>query len=90
VRTQRAHVVWTKEELTHHLLALVLAAVLVWYALVVPANASAKRVAGQTPDDAEHGGEVRCKDSAFDKGVSTEEAVVPVDELDWPEYIYTD
>jgi hypothetical protein len=90
---RRALRVLTKEELRRQLLALILAAVLVWYTFVVPASAPAKQVAGRTPDDGEYGDEVRRSDSGFDGDGSTETALVSnasVDELDWPEYIYVD
>ena len=48
-----------KEELTRRLLALVLAAVLVWYTVVIPANASARSSAAPAPDDEGRDGEVR-------------------------------
>jgi hypothetical protein len=69
------------EELRRQLLALVLAFVLVWYTLVVPAGAAAPR--RFEPDDQGHDGEVRGVGPSSVKGES------PADEdLDWPEYIY--
>jgi len=76
---RRAPRVLTREELTRHLLALVLAAVLAWYTFVVPSNAHANVARTRSDDDAENGGEVRFNSSE-----------VAVDELDWPEYIYLD
>jgi hypothetical protein len=70
-----------REELRRQLLALVLAFVLVWYTLVVPAGAATPR--RFEPDDDGHDGEVR--------GVTPRAAksdAQPVEELDWPEYIY--
>ena len=96
----------TKEELKRHFLALVLAAVLVWYtALVVPAHA--KTFAARTHDDEERDGEVRgpggvaSSDSRADSTDTTgvwfafgpmraESARESVEDLDWPEYIFTD
>jgi hypothetical protein len=70
-----------REELRWQLLALVLACVLVWYTLVVPAgSASPRRIA---PDDEGHDGEVRGV-----KPQSVQPDAQPVEELDWPEYIY--
>ena len=73
----------TGEELRRQLLALVLALVLVWYTLVVPANAAAR---SYVAPDGEEDGEVRGVGGA----VKAEEKVEPelVEELDWPEYIY--
>jgi len=48
-----------REELTRRLLALVLAAVLVWYTVVIPAGAGAKSSAAPAPDDEGRDGEVR-------------------------------
>jgi hypothetical protein len=47
------------EELRRRLLALVLAAVLIWYTVVVPAGAYAKGSAPRAPDDEGRDGEVR-------------------------------
>jgi len=69
------------EELRRQLLALVLAFVLVWYTLVVPAGAAGPR--RFEPDDEGHDGEVRGVTPPPVKGDSR-----PVEELDWPEYIY--
>ena len=69
------------EELRRQLLALVLACVLVWYTLVVPAGAvSARRF---EPDDEERDGEVR-----GDRPPRCGGAVQAAEDLDWPEYIY--
>ena len=109
----RAPSVLTKEELTRHLLSLVLAAVLVWYtALAVPARA--KTFAAQTPDDEGRDGEVRgrvggassdslvnqtadASDQTADASewfafgpTHAESARESVEDLDWPEYIFTD
>jgi hypothetical protein len=70
-----------REELRRQLLALVLACVLVWYTLVVPAGAASPRRI--SPDDEGHDGEVRGV-----KPQSVQPDVQPVEELDWPEYIY--
>jgi hypothetical protein len=72
------------EELRRQLLALVLAAVLVWYTLVsVPAGSSGS----PTPDDEGDDGEVR--DAGF--APPTEKPRPrPAEDLDWPEYIYPD
>lgn len=47
------------EELRRRLLALVLAAVLVWYTVVVPSGAPARSRAARVPDDEGRDGEVR-------------------------------
>ena len=70
-----------REELRRQLLALVLAFVLVWYTLVVPAGAASPR--RYEPDDEGHDGEVRGVKPQTNKSDSR-----PVEELDWPEYIY--
>jgi hypothetical protein len=49
----------SREELTRRLLALVLAAVLVWYTVVVPSGGPARSRAARTPDDEGRDGEVR-------------------------------
>jgi hypothetical protein len=81
----------TSEELRARLMALVLTAVLVWYTLVVPPYAPAPRRAGLLPEDEGADGEVR---SAFKSRSmmkpATKESDVPVEELDWPEYIGLD
>jgi hypothetical protein len=69
----------TRDELRRQLLALVLAAVLVWYTFLVPANASARSYNRMPSDDEGCDGEVR--------GVGTH-AEKSADELDWPEFIY--
>ena len=70
-----------REELRRQLLALVLACVLVWYTLVVPAGAAAPR--RFEPDDEGHDGEVRgATPPALKNGRRSAE------DLDWPEYIY--
>ena len=70
-----------REELRRQLLALVLAFVLVWYTLVVPAGTfSPSRPAY---DDEGDEGEVR---GVKPPGVKTDSP--PVEDLDWPEYIY--
>ena len=70
-----------REELRRQLLALVLAFVLVWYTLVVPAGAAGPR--RFEPDDGEQDGEVRgVKPRAVKSDSQTAE------DLDWPEYIY--
>ena len=95
-----------KEELKRHLLALVLAAVLVWYtALVVPAHS--KTFVALKPDDEGRDGEVReprVGASAYQRADSTdttnewfafgpttaESARGSVEDMDWPEYICLD
>jgi hypothetical protein len=70
-----------REELRRQLLALVLALVLVWYTLVVPAGTfSSSR---PVYDDEGDGGEVR---GVKPRAVKSDSR--PVEELDWPEYIY--
>jgi hypothetical protein len=86
------------EELRRQLLALVLAAVLAWYTFVVPAHAPARRRAPRTPEGGGRDGEVRGRagrppefektSRASDAGRGEEESAdLPVEELDWPEYI---
>jgi hypothetical protein len=70
-----------REELRRQLLALVLAFVLVWYTLVVPAGSASPR--RFEPDDEGHDGEVRGV-----KPQSVKSDAKPVEDLDWPEYIY--
>ena len=70
-----------REELRRQLLALVLAFVLVWYTLVVPAGAATPR--RFEPDDEGHDGEERSVKPPPVKNSSR-----PVEDLDWPEYIY--
>jgi hypothetical protein len=70
-----------REELRRQLLALVLAFVLVWYTLVVPAGAASPR--RFEPDDEGHDGEVRGVNPRPARGDSQ-----PAEDLDWPEYIY--
>ena len=70
-----------REELRRQLLALVLALVLVWYTLVVPAGAAGPRRV--SPDDEGHDGEVR---GVTPQPVKTDSQ--SVEDLDWPEYIY--
>jgi hypothetical protein len=72
----------TREELRRQLLALVLAAVLVWYTLVVPANTSARSYVGLSPEDEALDGEVRGVGARVERDEPT-----LVDELDWPEFI---
>jgi hypothetical protein len=69
------------EELRRQLLALILACVLVWYTLVVPAGAASPR--RFEPDDEGHDGEVR---GVRPSGLKSESPAV--EDLDWPEYIY--
>ena len=70
-----------REEVRRQLLALVLAFVLVWYTLVVPAGAAPPR--RFEPDDEGHDGEVR---GVTPPAVKNDPR--PVEDLDWPEYIY--
>ena len=69
------------DELRRQLLALVLAFVLVWYTLVVPAGAASPR--RFEPEDEGHDGEVRGVKPRPVKGDAR-----PAEDLDWPEYIY--
>jgi hypothetical protein len=48
-----------RDELRRRLLALVLAAVLVWYTVVVPSGAPARASAARVPEDGGQDGEVR-------------------------------
>ena len=77
----------TSDELKRHLLALILAAVLVWYtALAVPSRART-----YTTRSLEGDGEVREDGaaSAFGEAEAVNaNAGAQVEELDWPEYIY--
>jgi hypothetical protein len=70
-----------REELRRQLLALVLALVLVWHTLVVPAGAAAPR--RFEPDDEGHDGEVR---GVTPPALGDDRRAV--EDLDWPEYIY--
>jgi hypothetical protein len=79
----------TREEFRARLMALVLTAVLVWYTLVVPPYAPAPRRG--LNDDEGADGEVRhARGARADERAGTEAADVPVEELDWPEYIGLD
>jgi hypothetical protein len=69
------------EELRRQVLALVLAFVLVWYTLVVPAGAAGPR--RRVTDDEGQDGEVR---GVTPQTLKTDSR--PVEDLDWPEYIY--
>ena len=80
----------TREELRGHLMAMVLTAVLVWYTLVVPPYPPAHVRAGLPPDDEEQDGEVRLARALRAVTKAAEAADVPVDELDWPEFIGLD
>ena len=93
----------TSEELRARLMALVLTAVLVWYTLVVPPYAPAAVRAPRLPEDEGADGEVRdargsrararAQDLIFQispRKPSAEAADVPVEDLDWPEYIGLD
>jgi hypothetical protein len=70
-----------REELRRQLLALVLACVLVWYTLVVPAGAASPR--RFEPDGEGGDGEVR---DAAPRPVKVDSE--RAEDLDWPEYIY--
>ncbi|MDT7780165.1 MAG: hypothetical protein QOC99_2677 [Acidobacteriota bacterium] len=85
LRAVRGATTPASEELRRQLLALVLAAVLVWYTFVVPAHATAWSSIGATPDDEGLGGQVRGLDGAAQ--IEKDEAK-SVEELDWPEFIY--
>ena len=76
----------SREELRRQLLALVLAFVLVWYTLVVPAHAGARGPRSFAPDDEGNDGEVRGVGPAPATG--KREPPPPSEDLDWPEYIY--
>jgi len=90
----------TREEFRARLMALVLTAVLVWYTLVVPPYAPAPRSAARLPEDEAADGEVRLADGAreltkdeglrFEPSSLNSSSDVPVEELDWPEYIGLD
>ena len=81
-------------------MALVLTAVLVWYTLVVPPYAPAPRRTSRLPEDEAADGEVRHaygaraleKDGELRFEILNLESSsdVPVEELDWPEYIGLD
>ena len=77
----RRHAPLGREELRRQLLALVLAFVLVWYTFVAPAGTFT--TSRPVYDDEGSDGEVRgLKPSAVKAGSW------PVEDLDWPEYIY--
>lgn len=93
----------TGEEFRARLMALVLTAVLVWYTLVAPPYAPAAARAPRLPEDEGADGEVRNargaragakgQDLLFQispRKPKAEAAGVPVEELDWPEYIGLD
>ena len=81
----------TREEFRARLMALVLTAVLVWYTLVVPPYAPASRRAGPRRDDEGADGEVRhARGVRAGERAGMEASDVPVEELDWPEYIGLD
>ena len=95
IRIRHAQSALTREELKKHLLALVLAAVLLWYtSLVVPSNVRPR--AARPHEDDERGGEVRglaCASEAekvATDSTAKEDARERVEELDWPEYICLD
>jgi hypothetical protein len=70
-------------------MALVLTAVLVWYTLVVPPYAPAPRRALNDEEGAD--GEVRhARGARAGERAGMEASDVPVEELDWPEYIALD
>ena len=74
-----------REELRRQVLALVLTFVLVWYTFVVPAHAGARSSVSLAPDDEGHDGEVRGVGPAPASGKGRPQ---PVEDLDWPDYIY--
>jgi hypothetical protein len=74
-----------REELRRQMLALVLAFVLVWYTLVVPAHAGMRSTRSLAPDDEGSDGEVRGVGPAPKAGGREPQ---PVEEMDWPEFIY--
>ncbi|HYE13143.1 MAG TPA: hypothetical protein VD968_01740 [Pyrinomonadaceae bacterium] len=74
--------VTVKEELRARVLAMVLAAVLVWYTSLVPAGAPARVIRPRSPEDDEgRGGESRPRRAPQGEAI---------EELDWPEYIGLD
>ena len=75
----RRHTAVGREELRRQLLALVLACVLVWYTLVGPVGPATPRRFEPEDDD----GEVRGLKPSHVNADSR-----PVEDLDWPEYIY--
>jgi hypothetical protein len=79
----------TSEEFRARLMALLLTAVLVWYTLVMPPYAPAPRSAGRDDEGAD--GEVRhARGVRAGERAGMEASDVPVEELDWPEYIGLD
>jgi hypothetical protein len=75
-----------REELRRQMLALVLAAVLVWYTFVVPAHSYAGGASRLSPEDEGRDGEVR---EAGGGGAAPRASHPrPDEDLDWPEYIY--
>lgn len=90
----------TSEEFRARLMALVLTAVLVWYTLVVPPYAPAPSRAPRVPEDEGADGEARnaraeskARELIFQissRKPPAEAPDVPVEELDWPEYIGLD
>jgi hypothetical protein len=75
-----------REELRRQLLALVLAFVLVWYTLVVPAGPGARSPRRFAPDDDAQDGEVRDLKAATPAAANNDSRAD--DYLDWPDYIY--
>jgi hypothetical protein len=75
------------EELRRQMLALVLAFVLTWYTLVVPAGAGARSPRRFEPEDDGHDGEVRGVKAAA-PAAKTGSRADDGEDLDWPEYIY--
>ncbi|HST50548.1 MAG TPA: hypothetical protein VLJ61_00955 [Pyrinomonadaceae bacterium] len=95
IRLRHAPATPAREELKRRLLALVLAAVLLWYtSLVVPSNVRPR--AARPHEDDERGGEVRGLTGASEAervatdSTAKEGALEQVEELDWPEYICLD
>ncbi|HZT59465.1 MAG TPA: hypothetical protein VFA21_12715 [Pyrinomonadaceae bacterium] len=91
----RAPSAFASEELKRRLLALVLAAVLLWYtAVAVPTGVKPR--ASRPREDDERGGEVRGRAGASESERITSESTAKrslreqVEELDWPEYICID
>ena len=74
------------EELRRQLLALVLAFVLVWYTLVVPAGAGSFARRRVAPEDDGQDGEVRGAAAAAPPAAGV--GARPSEDLEWPEYIY--
>lgn len=73
-----------KDDLTRHLLALVLTALLVWHTVVIPPTAYAP--AKRSPRRRSRGHREREAES-LRSGAAPLSSVESVDEMDWPEFI---